>query len=311
MSEKDFFSSQLSAPEPPETPFDTAEPEEPWRTSTEYQGPPLEVERELISRVQKGYAEAKEALLERYFFIVQECVYEDFSEITWEREDLKQVGRLALLEAAEKFDPTVVKWFVTYARTIVRGRMLTYLNTLSKDIVLPAHTARGLTYLRKLQNERVTSGQLLEALTKRLKKGQKGDVKEEVLDRRMTSLLGAERMMDRTQSKDVLVDKETGELDDSLNTLPDTEKDTAGWLEENLQITEFRRAWDQMNPVWQQLLTLLYGLENEIQKVDEQDLPTLSEVGQKLGVSGQTIWVWRKKALDYLRQTLKETGSVD
>lgn len=78
---------------------------------------------ELVARYQSGEFEIASFLLKKHQPLIEKCTHDLFLKGA-EHDDLVQEGRIGLLQAMEKYDPSYGAKFTTYASLIVRGSMI-------------------------------------------------------------------------------------------------------------------------------------------------------------------------------------------
>ena len=128
---------------------------------------------ELALRIQAGDRQAVELLLSQNegYLTALALDYADRCEL----EDLKQEGAMALLEAANKFDPAYGTKLLTYATSVIESAMLDYVSQASLSLSVPTGRYQQLRKVAhiatKLEHE--SDDALIQAIRKKLAVSQK------------------------------------------------------------------------------------------------------------------------------------------
>ena len=128
---------------------------------------------ELALRVQAGDRQAAELLLSQNegYLTALALDYADRCEL----EDLKQEGAMALLEAANKFDPAYGTKLLTYATPIIESAMLDYVSQASLSLSVPTSRYQQLRKVTQIctKLEQESEDTLIQAIRKELAVSQK------------------------------------------------------------------------------------------------------------------------------------------
>ena len=73
--------------------------------------------------------------------------------LPWEKEDMMQVARIAVLGALERFDPAKGVRFKTFAYRTVSGKLMNYYRDNTWRITIPRKYREMSTYITKAENE--------------------------------------------------------------------------------------------------------------------------------------------------------------
>lgn len=108
---------------------------------------------ELVSRYKD---EPNEALLEEIIENMEPLVRywcQSQCYLPWEKEDMMQVARIAVLGALERFDPKKGVRFKTFAYRTVSGKLMNYYRDNTWRITIPRKYREMSTYITKAENE--------------------------------------------------------------------------------------------------------------------------------------------------------------
>ena len=89
---------------------------------------------------------------------------------SWDIEDLASVGKLALVKAANKFDPTNGTYFPIYARSWVEGNIIRYINEQHHILHMPYNDREDVNKIRTVFNRSTYSVNLSKSEIEQLSK---------------------------------------------------------------------------------------------------------------------------------------------
>ena len=202
-------------------------------------------------------------------------------------EDIEQVGFLGLIQAIERFDPTLENEFSTFATPTVMGEIRRYFRDKSWSVRVPRRLQEN--YRRVIAARDELTGELgrppsVTEIGERL-----GLDSDEIL----AALEVAPAQHSLSLDRPLTTDEGDGELIG----------DRLGRADDNLDRVEARELLERMmahlNPRERQVLALRY--------VDE--LPQ-TEVAKRLGISQMHVSRLQRAAIDHLRQGFKEEAAV-
>jgi RNA polymerase sigma-B factor len=199
-------------------------------------------------------------------------------------EDLVQVGTIGLMHAIDRFDPDRGIRFATYATPTIVGEIKRYFRDRGWAIKVP----------RRLQEVNLAANKAIDALTKNLERsptvreiaGEIGASEEETL----------EAMELGHMYELVSLDGELGSEDDETRTAL---ADYVGREDEHLEAV-------QMTSRLQDALSRLSPRERSIVQMRFFDGLPQTEVAKRLGISQMHVSRLQHKALDRLREIVRE-----
>ena len=208
--------------------------------------------------------------------------------------DLIEEGNLGLIHAVQKFEPERGFRFSTYATWWIRQSIEQAIMCQSRLVRLPVHIIKDINVVIKARRElqekdilhTVTIAEIAEAT---------GKDPESV--RNLLSLLEGTTTLDMNiKSHDD--DKEVSLLD----IVPDTKVETPFEHVDKREIVEIVRQWFEVLPEKQQMVVLYrFGLNDE-------EVLTLEEVGQKIGLTRERVRQIQSEVLKSLRKTFESYG---
>lgn len=254
--------------------------------------PMSELDRIRLQSISEQADEARATLVERNLPFVLH-VAGTFADKGVSFEDLTQEGNLALLEAAQTFDPDKGK-FLTYAGTAIKRRLYEKIQSNHWGVMTPSAYTRQ-TYERMMQciNEFQEQG-ISDINVDMLSSASKlSPIQLQRLTRYWTQnqTVSWEQPM-QEESDNLFSKKEFGN-----EMVADPEED--GLLAiENMSVrkTVKRIMHEILSPVEEICLTLLYGLEDGVER-------TLGVVGEELGYSTASIIQIRRRALENMHSS--------
>lgn len=205
--------------------------------------------------------------------------------LPWEKEDMMQVARIAVLGALERFDPDKGVRFKTFAYRTVSGKLMNYYRDNTWRITIPRKYREMSTYITKAEGEYYqqhgeapTTGQIADMI---------GADKQEVAD-----AIEAKRAT-QTTSLSVQEDAE-GHTNTLANYL--------GEIDHNLDNVELKQdlqeAMQQLDDVERQVIYYRYI----------EDL-TQIKIAELLGVSQMQVSRLEKASLNKIRRFMTESTS--
>jgi RNA polymerase sigma factor (sigma-70 family) len=233
----------------------------------------------LRSRTQEFVA-ARNELLERHLFIVFRLLQRyRYSGVA--AEDLVQEGNLSLFKAVQGFDFTRGVRFKTYAGYWILQAFLTSIYNQSRTVRVPAYIQKAMKKIRDASNGRMFSHADVNRLSK--ESGVSPDlIRTAISGNRYTLSLNRSINADGSPMMD-LVEAENDSED------PD-------FSEEKKLSIHLADAVSRLSGREQVVLEMRFGLSGT-------SLHTLSEVGERLGVSLERVRQIQKAALEKIRST--------
>lgn len=237
-------------------------------------------ENECAVKAFNGDKQAKEELIRRNLRFVISCA-KQYMVKGAKLEDLVNVGNIGIVDAADRFDPTMGFKFISYAVWYIRKEIMQYLSSNSRVIRLPNNKIDAVvkykTNMSKLEQELqrpVDISDMLEAYD---------EYSKEDLE-----LLGELSSNNTVTSLDVMV----GEDDNT--SLSDLLEDTMMGGADSLVMksdmdVNINKIISVLSPSEQKIITMLYGL-------DGQAPCTLADVGEVFEISRESVRQKRDKA---------------
>ncbi len=228
--------------------------------------------------------QAKEQLLQRHRGLVWMAVKGRKVGPAYDREDLEQCGKLGLLKAIERYDPTNGARFSTYAVPWIRGEIQACVESQGRAIRLPGHIMDDLSKVHRTREDfEKRTGR--EATIGELASG--SGLKEA----RVETLLG---LPDDPLSLDASWESEEGDL-----SLGDT-VESSDRFEAGTELAVF-------------LAPLLDGLADRQRFVVKEVILRerfLTEVAAALGITPQSVFSLQRAALKQLRNRIMRLACV-
>lgn len=234
-----------------------------------------------------GYVEAfnRESLIEEHISLVKYVASRFSAKLppSIELDDLVGAGMLGLIDAAEKFDPSRLIRFRTYAERRIRGAILDHLRSLDWAPRSLRRKAREVqTAQNSLQQDRgrcVEASEIAEFLSMDLGEFQ--------------SLVGEINSM-QMASLHACVDRENEGVADALHALPDSPELSPFAIYERRELRQrLADAVDRL-PEKERLVISLYYVEEL----------TMKEIGSIIGVNESRVSQIHSKAVGRLRSSL-------
>ncbi len=202
--------------------------------------------------------------------------------LPWEKEDMMQVARIAVLGALDRFDPSKGVRFKTFAYRTVSGKLMNYYRDSTWRITIPRKYREMSTYITKAENEYYqnhgqapTVGQIAEMI---------GENEEEVAD-----AIEAKRA---TQTTSLAV-QEDGE--GNTNSLANY----LGEEDANLDAIELKQDLKQA-------MTHLDETERQVIYYRYVEDLTQTKIADILGVSQMQVSRLEKNSLNKIRKQMQE-----
>jgi len=246
-------------------------------------------ERELAFRVRQGDFDARQKMIEHNLRLVVN-IAKHYINRGLTLLDLIEEGNLGLMHALDKFEPERGFRFSTYATWWIRQNIERAIMNQSRTIRLPVHVIKELTIYLRAQRHLEMHGtpdagpDEIAHLT--------GRTVEEV--RRVLQL------NDRMASLDAPLD-----IDPSLSIGEAIADDRSEMPEEMLQaaeVEEYVQSWlEELTDKHRWVIERRFGLNN-------QDLATLEELADHLGVTRERVRQIQLEALQILRRILRRRG---
>lgn len=127
---------------------------------------------ELVQRLQEGDTSAAEELLRQNsgYLTVLAKQYDRTVRGPSQEEDLKQEGAMALLKAAEQFDPTLGNRFLTYATPVIQAAMRDCAARSALPLTVPAGRYHQLRQVLRFmaEDEKASEAELLSRIVEKL-----------------------------------------------------------------------------------------------------------------------------------------------
>jgi RNA polymerase primary sigma factor len=243
---------------------------------------------ELIRLARKGDLEAKNAIVQGNLrFVVQ--IAAEYQTNALPFADLLAEGNIGLIKAVDKFDPELGYKFSTYAVWWIRNAIQRAIRHQSHPYRLPHNR---LDDLSKLQN---TADAMSQAVGRAVSTSEAAESLEINRNRRDHAL--------RAQRSSVSMDGLTEDEERSLhNVIPDSqplpdEELFAGEIADKLGC-----VMKDLNARDAEIITLTFGLT--------EDPMTLTQVGNRFGISKERVRQLRNRALEQLRTMLLGANSL-
>lgn len=208
--------------------------------------------------------------------------------------DLIEEGNLGLIHAVQKFEPERGFRFSTYATWWIRQSIEQAIMCQSRLVRLPVHIIKDINVVIKARRE-LQEKDILHTVT--ISEIAQATGKDPETVRNLLSLLEGTTTLDMNiKSHDD--DKEVSLLD----IVPDTKVETPFEHVDKREIVEIVRQWFEGLPEKQQMVVLYrFGLNDE-------EVLTLEEVGQKIGLTRERVRQIQSEVLKSLRKTFESYG---
>lgn len=206
--------------------------------------------------------------------------------LPWEKEDMLQVARIAVLGALDRFDPEKGVRFKTFAYRTVSGKLMNYYRDNTWRITIPRKYREMSTYITKAENEYYqnfgespSTGQIAKMI---------GVEEQEVAD-----AIEAKRA---TQTTSLSVQEDA---DGNVNTLANYLGEEDGNLDTVELKRDLKEAMEHLDMQERQVIYYRYV----------EDL-TQTKIADILGVSQMQISRLEKNSLNKIRQFMKSEAQI-
>ncbi|MBS3146424.1 sigma-70 family RNA polymerase sigma factor [Candidatus Woesearchaeota archaeon] len=209
--------------------------------------------------------------------------------------DLIQEGNIGLIEAAERYDPSYIVRFSTYAEYYVRRKIVAYITENHKIGHLPNSTAQAMRIVRKeIDRYYVENGRTPTyiELNYRLKKAKNRNVWH-LSKERINELIQLGKFVDPISLEAQVYNDKS--LSDYLRDENENAEAIENRIDEKMSKEKLEIALGLLEPVYRKILILSYGLK-------DHKIRTYREVAEIIGTSRQNVFKLEAKALRKLKQ---------
>ena len=247
-------------------------------------------QRELVRRLLREYRETRDpAVRERLVELNSDLVHyiaRRFANRGEPLEDIEQVGFLGLIQAIERFDPSLENEFSTFATPTIMGEIRRYFRDRSWAVRVPRRLQENLLRIRNVEQElQSTLG-------------------------RAPSIAEIAARLDLEPS-DVLAALEVSPAQHSvsLHAAPASSDDESGSLADRLGVDDENLERVEMQQVLEKAMAHLSPRERRIMALRFIDQLPQTEVAKRLGISQMHVSRLQRAAIEHLRREVGEAAA--
>lgn len=245
-----------------------------------------EEERELCLRARAGDIVAREQLVQRNLKLVV-TVARDYEGYGVALEDLIAEGNVGLIEAARRVDPDKGAKFSTYASLWIKQAVRRALANQRSTVRLPAHVGEKIRAVRRIETLLETEFHRPPTL----------DEVSEAVGIKTSDLDRINRLAQSPTSLDAPMGDQGGESFGGLLADESVIHPSAALVNEDMVALMERSVFEDLDDRERDIVESRFGLRGEEPK-------TLTEIGQRLGVTRERIRQIQNQALEKLRASI-------